>query len=173
MTRTGSGGCAYAFGNARGFEGDPPGDHEEAITAPMPTTHARPDQPTHPDQTWLFYDGNCRFCRRCVAWLQARDQQGKLRPVPYQEAPDPPLIPPLRSRAKHSVLTIGPDGRIRFAGRAVLATLAEVGWMTPLVRVAALPPLVWLVEIGYRIVAANRDRLSRLLFRERCAACGD
>jgi len=164
-----------------------PGDNEEAIAAPMPTLPTQINHPTHPnasldptttgavraDQSWLFYDGDCRFCRRCVAWLQARDPAGKLRPVPYQDAPDPPLIPPLRARAKHSVLTIGPDDRVRVAGRAALGVLAEIGWMTPLVRIAALPPLVWLVELGYRIVAANRSRLSRVLFRERCAACGE
>jgi len=145
-----------------------PRGHEEAIAAPMPTLLT---EPLNSGQTWLFFDGDCRFCRSCVAWLQARDRAGRLRPIPYQDAPDPPLIPPLRARAKHSVLTIGPDDRVQTAGRAVLGALAEIGWMTPLVRVAALPPFVWLVEIGYRIVAGNRSRLSRIFFRERCAAC--
>ena len=135
-----------------------------------------PTMPTEttiqPGQTWLFYDGDCGFCRSCVAWLQAKDRTGKLHAVPYQDAPDPPLIPPLRAQAKHSVLTIGPSGDVRTAGRAVLAALHDVGWMTPLVKVASLPPLIWLVEIGYRIVAGNRSRISRVLTRGRCATCG-
>lgn len=126
-----------------------------------------------PGQTWLFYDGDCGFCRSCVAWLQAKDTHGRLRAVPYQDAPDPPLIPPLRARAKHSVLTIEPNDEVRIGGRAVLGALTEVGWMTPLVKIASLPPLIWLVEIGYRIVAGNRSRISRVLARRgRCATCG-
>jgi len=136
----------------------------------MPTMPT--ETPIQPGQTWLFYDGDCGFCRSCVAWLQAKDRTSKLHLVPYQDAPDPPLIPPLRARAKHSVLTIAPDGEVRTAGRAVLAVLQDVGWMTPLVKVASLPPLIWLVEVGYRIVAGNRARISRVLARGRCATCG-
>jgi predicted DCC family thiol-disulfide oxidoreductase YuxK len=135
-----------------------------------------PTMPTEttiqPGQTWLFYDGDCGFCRSCVDWLKAKDRQGKLHAVPYQDAPDPPLIPPLRARAKHSVLTIGPNDDVHVAGRAVLGALDSVGWMTPLVKIASLPPLIWLVEFGYRIVAGNRSRISRVLARRRCATCG-
>lgn len=136
----------------------------------MPTMP--PETTTQHSQTWLFYDGDCGFCRSCVAWLRAKDKEGRIHAVPYQEAPDPPLIPPLRARAKHSVLTIAPNGDVRTAGRAVLAALHDIGWMTPLVKVAGLPPLVWLVEIGYHLVAGNRARISRVLARGRCATCG-
>lgn len=124
------------------------------------------------DQLWLIYDGECGFCRACVDWLLARDRRGRLRAVPYQEAPDPPLTPELRTRAARSVLVIGPGGRARGAGRAVLAALREIGWMPPLVAIASRRPLIWLVEIGYRIVATNRRHISRVVLRRRCAGCG-
>ena len=59
---------------------------------------------------------------------------------------------------------ITPEGRMLRAGRASLCVISVLGWR----RTAAIlsrPPLIWAVEIGYRIVADNRSFFSRLLFR--------
>lgn len=50
------------------------------------------------------------------------------------------------------------------AGRAVLHALAVVGygWLVWPLR---FPPLIWLVEIGYGIVARNRRLFARFMFR--------
>lgn len=121
---------------------------------------------------WLIYDGECAFCRSCVAWLERRDRQHRLKPAPFQEAPDPPLSPPLRLRAERSALVIRPDGQVKAGGRAILAALIAIGWHPRLAQVAGLPPFVWLVELGYTLVARNRGLVSRILFRRRCQACG-
>ena len=92
------------------------------------------------DRVPILYDGDCRFCRACVGWIERRDRAGKLHPVPYQEASNPPLMPQMLARAKHSVLVIAPDGRVHTAGRAVLFVLAEIGWAPWLTRLAARPP---------------------------------
>lgn len=54
------------------------------------------------------------------------------------------------------------DGRTLRAGRASLFILGELGWRRT-ARIAALPPLVWLVELGYRLVAEHRRFWSRIL----------
>lgn len=46
------------------------------------------------------------------------------------------------------------------AGRAALFILETVGWPVGWMR---LPPVVWLVELGYAIVAANRKAFTRWL----------
>jgi predicted DCC family thiol-disulfide oxidoreductase YuxK len=110
----------------------------------------------------LLWDGGCAFCRRCVEWVQARDHAGRLRAIPYQEAPSPPMTEALRAACARAVHLILPDGRVLAAGRAVLGVLALLGFR----RTAALlscHPLVWLAEAGYWVAARNRGRLGRWL----------
>jgi predicted DCC family thiol-disulfide oxidoreductase YuxK len=115
------------------------------------------------DQDWLIWDGDCGFCRRLVEWFQRHDRQGRFRVVPYQECPSPPMTDRLREQAKHALQVVTSDGRQRSAGRAVLFALQEIGWHPRLARLGQLPPFVWLVELGYWVVARNRPFFSRFL----------
>ena len=75
------------------------------------------------------------------------------------------MTPRLRRACARAVHVITPEGRVLRAGRAVLCTLEQVGWR----RTAAIlstPPLIWAVEIGYRVVADIRSFFSRFLFRD-------
>jgi predicted DCC family thiol-disulfide oxidoreductase YuxK len=113
-------------------------------------------------RTWVFWDGECGFCRRSVSWAVRHDRAGILRPMPYQRAPSPPMTPRLRRACARAVHVVTPDGRILRAGRAALYIIGACGW--PLAaQVLSVRPLVWLVEIGYRIVANNRPFFGRLL----------
>ena len=114
------------------------------------------------DKAILLWDGDCGLCRRCVAWAEARDDEQKLRAVPYQQAPSPPMTDELRERCQRAVQLILPDGTILPAGRACLSVMSLLGWK----KTAALlsfRPLVWGVEAGYRLAAKNRGRWGRLL----------
>jgi hypothetical protein len=62
------------------------------------------------------------------------------------------------ARAVHLVL---PEGGVLRAGRASLFVLGQVGWPR-LARWLDRPPLRWLVELGYFLVARNRSWLGRL-----------
>ena len=48
------------------------------------------------------------------------------------------------------------------AGRAVLFVARQLGWRR-LAWLGGRPPLIWLVELGYRLVARHRRLLARLL----------
>ena len=76
------------------------------------------------------------------------------------------MTPELARACSRAVHVITRDGRTLRAGRATLFILRHLGrgwrWFGP---VLAVPPLVWLVELGYWIVARNRGLFSRLLFR--------
>ena len=50
------------------------------------------------------------------------------------------------------------------AGGASLCVISVLGWRRT-AAILSLPPLIWAVEIGYRIVADNRSLFSRVLFR--------
>lgn len=110
----------------------------------------------------LLWDGACGFCRRAVERIRRRDLHHRFEIIPYQEAPAPPMTPELASACRRAVHVITTDGRVLGAGRASLFVLGETGHPV-LARILALPPLVWLVELGYILVARNRSRLSRLL----------
>lgn len=114
-------------------------------------------------QHLLLFDGDCGFCRRVVAWLGARDRARRFRAVPYQEAPSPPMTPALAEACRRAVHVLRRDGSILKGGRAVLFILEQTG-MGSLARIAARPPLVWLVELGYRLVASHRPFFARFLF---------
>ena len=59
---------------------------------------------------------------------------------------------------------IQPDGQMLRAGRAVLCLLGLIGYRG-LVWPLRLPPLIWLVELAYQVVARNRPFFARFLFR--------
>lgn len=120
-----------------------------------------PEAITYPLVLW---DGDCGFCARSVEWARRRDAEKSLTFVPYQEAPSPPMTPELERACREAVHVITPDGRILRAGRASLYVLERMGWRR-CAKLLRLPPLLWLVELGYRLVAAHRGLASRLLFR--------
>ena len=112
----------------------------------------------------LLWDGECGFCRRSVQWAERRDTTHAFEAVPYQQAPSPPMTPELRKACSRAVHVLTADGELLRAGRACLWVLHEVGHPV-LARVLALPPLVWAVEVGYWLVARNRQLASRFFFR--------
>jgi len=72
------------------------------------------------------------------------------------------MTPRLRRACARAVHVVTPEGKVLRAGRAALYLIGASGW--PLAaRVLSLPPLVWLVEIAYRIVAENRPFFGRFL----------
>ena len=76
------------------------------------------------------------------------------------------VTPDLREACRGAVHVRTTEGRWLRGGRACLFVLERIGWPR-LARVAALPPLVWLVEAGYAVVAHNRALFTRLSPRPR------
>jgi hypothetical protein len=87
----------------------------------------------------------------------------RLKVVPYQEAPSPPMTRDLREACARAIHVVRADGRVLRAGRACLHIFDRIGYRLT-ARVCGLPPLVWAVELGYWIVASNRSFFARFLF---------
>ena len=75
------------------------------------------------------------------------------------------MTPTLRAQARRAIQVITADGQQLSAGRAILFVLEQIEWHPNAVRLAAQRPFIWLVELGYRIVANNRPFFGRFLFR--------
>ena len=105
----------------------------------------------------VLWDGECAFCRRSVQWLRAHDRFHRLEFCPFQEAD---LTPQMRAACEKAVHVVKTNGEILRAGRAMLFALRFTRWHQ-LARILAWPIFLPFVEIGYKIVAANRGFFSR------------
>lgn len=76
------------------------------------------------------------------------------------------MTPALHRACARAVHVVTPDGRVLRAGRASLFVLERIGYRRQ-ARLLTVPPLIWAVELGYRLVAANRPFFARLFFRDR------
>jgi hypothetical protein len=74
------------------------------------------------------------------------------------------MTPQLREQARQSVQVITADGTQLSAGRAVLFVCEQIGWHPTLARLGRHRPFVWLIELGYWLVARNRALFDRRLF---------
>ncbi len=111
----------------------------------------------------ILWDGDCEFCRRTILIIRGKDRQGLFTDSPYQSAPSPPMTPELTAACERAAHVITADGKTLRAGRASLFILERIGWGW-FARLLALPPMIWFVEIAYRIVAQNRPLFARLIF---------
>ena len=74
------------------------------------------------------------------------------------------MTPELYAACQTAAHVIVTDGRVLKAGRAGMFLLEELGYPRWLVRPFTWPPLVWLTELGYWLIANNRMFFSRFLF---------
>jgi predicted DCC family thiol-disulfide oxidoreductase YuxK len=123
------------------------------------------------ERPWLIWDGTCGFCCWCVEWARKRGADDRFRIAAYQDAPSPPMTDALRAEAGRSVLVLYPDGRKLRTARAVLAVLRVTGW-SGAAAVLRIPPFLWLMELGYRIVANNRPFFSKIRSSDPAACRG-
>ena len=114
----------------------------------------------------LVYEGGCSFCEYSVRhWRRLTGDAVEYRP--YQEVAD--QFPDLSLEDfRHAIRYIATDGHIYSGAHAACRTLAHVPGRQIWLRLyRALPPLAWLGEKGYRLIASYRPlvhRISRLLW---------
>jgi len=75
------------------------------------------------------------------------------------------MTPALYAACPHAVHVVKAEGAVLKSGRACLFILEELGWGWK-AHILTLPPFIWIVELGYHIVARNRPFFSRFLFRK-------
>jgi predicted DCC family thiol-disulfide oxidoreductase YuxK len=117
-----------------------------------------------PAAATVLFDGDCGFCRWSLDKLLIWDRRRRLRPLEIQSAEGQELLEragvPMSARLESWHLVL-PSGAVRSAGAgaAPLAELLPGG--RPLAALFRRFPAP--TERAYRWVAANRDRVARLL----------
>lgn len=117
--------------------------------------------PMRPERPTLIYDGDCAFCRQCVARVQRWDREHRLAVVPFQDrvrVAEFGIPLPALAAAMHVVL---PDGRV-FAGAdaapEILRLVPGKRWLALAFDLPGVRPMArWL----YARVAARRRCLVR------------
>ena len=108
----------------------------------------------------LVYDGDCAFCQRCVALLDAWDRAGRLAFVPLQDTDALAALPPLaREALEQAMHYVATDGRIFVGAEALPALLRLMPGGSPLALLFLIPGVPALAQAIYRRVARNRHRL--------------
>lgn len=115
----------------------------------------------------VLFDRDCGLCTATANRLRRWDRDSQLELVPLQAvATMGPLVAAAVARrplgdALH-VVDLG-TGEVRSGGRAARAIVARLpGGRIP-AALAAVPPVSWVVDLGYRLVARNRRRIGRWL----------
>lgn len=117
---------------------------------------------TTPPRAALLYDGDCGFCRWCVARILAVDRRRLLRPVPIQGPEGAGLLAGLDEAARMaSWHLVDRSGRRTSAGAAVAPLLRMLPGGAPAARVAARFPRA--MEAAYRALVRRRGPLGRLV----------
>lgn len=109
----------------------------------------------------LIYDGECGFCRTSISrWREITGDS--IDYVTYQEAAS--NYPQISiSQFQNSVQLIEPDQKVFSGAEAVFKTLAynpKRKWLLRLYE--SLPGFAFISELGYKIIARNRQAFSKL-----------
>lgn len=122
-----------------------------------------------PGRLLVLYDGDCGICTWLAGWVVRRDRDARLEVVAYQECPAPPMTKELEAACAQALHVIAPAGRAVRGAQAVTEVVRALGYRRT-AAVLGTAPVSWVFAGGYRLVAANRGRLSRLFRLEACAA---
>jgi len=110
----------------------------------------------------FYYDSDCGVCTALARWA-ARNTRATLRSIQASEAELLRLgVPPDRLLASAYA---NADGALLSGSRAIAALLADSAhpWVRAAGRIAQLPLAREASDLGYRVLARHRGRLSSLL----------
>ena len=107
----------------------------------------------------VLYDGDCAFCRVCARLLRRLDRHNRLTMLDFNRPEANPLLAPLPAAERRTALHLADThGAVHSAGPALRGALAEA--LGPgAERLLTSPPAARLVDLAYRIVAAQRHHL--------------
>jgi predicted DCC family thiol-disulfide oxidoreductase YuxK len=107
----------------------------------------------------LIYDGDCGFCTTSARWVEERLPLG-YPVVAWQSVPDLADLGLTERQVQTAAWWIDVDGTPHRGARAIArALIAMKGRWSLVGRALLVPPVNWLADLGYALVARNRYRL--------------
>jgi len=106
---------------------------------------------------WVFYDGDCRLCRRLIRWTRAPLERRGYHCVPLQEEWVGPRLGLEGEALLEELRCLTPQGAQLGGADAVRHLLGVVGWLRPLAALLGVWPFRAALRAGYRWVARRRS----------------
>lgn len=116
----------------------------------------------------VLFAADCGFCAHCAMVLQKLDRSRRLAFLPLQDAASVLTGVPGPEELAMTLHVRDHDGQWVRGGAACLRIAAALPVLMPLAFAGRLPFASVVVEGAYRLVARNRDQLSRLLGLDGC-----
>lgn len=108
-----------------------------------------------------YYDDDCGMCDAVRRFFEKRDAADRILFIGRGRT-DQYLHEVADDLTASTIVVFPPGGRKPLLRtRAVAALVAALPWWWRPLRLAAVPPIVWLSDLAYRLIAANRARISR------------
>jgi predicted DCC family thiol-disulfide oxidoreductase YuxK len=113
-------------------------------------------------RTTAYYDGACPLCRAEIAYYRRQDKTGAVCFVDVTAADAATPEGVTQAQALQRFHVRADDGQVRSGAAAFVAIWTQLpGWRWA-ARVAALPGVLPLLELGYRLFLPIRPYVSRL-----------
>ena len=113
----------------------------------------------------VWYDAGCPLCAAEIAFMRRLDRAGRIAFIDVASAADCPLD---RAALQARFHARERDGAVVSGAAAFAAMWRAIPLLAPFGHLARLPPVLWLLERGYRAFLRVRPRL-QAWFRERAA----
>tara|TARA_B100000686_G_scaffold34131_1_gene35725 strand:+ start:25240 stop:25638 length:399 start_codon:yes stop_codon:yes gene_type:complete len=110
----------------------------------------------------LVWDGNCKFCEKCIDWIIAKGGEEKLFLIPFQEIPYPPMSDDFKKKCIKSIQFLKPTHEIFAGGDAITEILFTIGYKK-IATMIRKPILRQFIKYLYIFIAKNRSFLSRFI----------
>jgi predicted metal-dependent hydrolase/predicted DCC family thiol-disulfide oxidoreductase YuxK len=134
-------------------------ESENFTANPLATKNPPKLAPSIP-RGWVFYDGDCAFCRNSVGQFSETLRRAGFRPQAFQTPWVATRLKLKKDFVPDEMLVLTADGR-EFGGADGLVQIARrTWWAWPLFALAQIPGAMFLLRMIYRRVAANRHCLN-------------
>ena len=107
----------------------------------------------------LLYDADCGFCQWSVNQLKRRDPQNEFTYLPSIDFPG--ISQELVEQSQREIVLFYKGCQLNGADAALKLYCHLKPW-SPL-QIFKLPPFIWIARVIYRIIANNRQTISRWL----------
>lgn len=116
----------------------------------------------------LLYDETCGFCTSIVQWVQRQKRGGNISVMSCQFAQMTQKFPVTEKDCATSIHLYRADGEVLTKGQAVASVMGELWDSKWPGKIANIPGIKHVLNLGYTFIAVNRHRLPGI--KQMCAA---